>query len=370
MKRIFTLTIVALLTSLICSAQTEYRYTQPQLLGDGWETANLKSTAFDTTRLYAFFNQLTKEDHELHGMLLVDNNQLVLEEYFNGYNASQPHDLRSVSKSIISILLGIAIDEGIIDDINDPISKYLKSHNPEKNLDNRKNEITIEHLLTMSAGWDCNDWDKNSQGQEDRIYKKKDWIQYTLDLPVINDPGSVSNYCTMGVVILAEIISQASGLSIDQFAREFLFEPLGIKDYQWGHTSKKEVIESGKRLYLTPRDLAKIGQLILDQGRWNGRQIVSASWIEAATTSHTSITGVEYGYLWWNIPFHLDGKALVSKTATGNGGQYIMVIPEINIVAVFTGGAYNSQGDKLAFAIIQNVLLPSLNPASIKPEEK
>ena len=211
----------------------------------------------------------------------------------------------------------------------------------------------------MSAGWDCNDWDRKSKGQEDRVYKKSDWIQYTLDLPIINDPGAVSNYCTMGVVLLAELISQASGLSIDQFAAQYLFDPLGISNVQWGHTADKEVISSGKRLSMTPRDMAKIGQLVLNEGNWKGSQIISAQWIRSATTTQTMITGVEYGYLWWNIPFRSEEDTLIAKTATGNGGQYIMVLPKMNLVAIFTGGAYNSQEDKLAFAIMKDVLIPT-----------
>ena len=110
---------------------------------------------------------------------------------------------------------------------------------------------------------------------------------------------------------------------------------------------------------MTPRDLAKIGQLVLNKGSWNGQQIISGSWIEDATTPKTQITGIDYGYLWWNIPFKLGEKILTAKTATGNGGQYIMVIPELDLVAVFTGGAYNSQDDKLPFAIMQDIFLPT-----------
>ncbi|MEQ8907040.1 serine hydrolase [Ekhidna sp.] len=366
MKNLIIHLILILFISPLCIAQSGYMYSQPVELGDGWETNHLKSTAFDTTRLYTFFNQIIGEEHNLHSVLLIKNNQLIIDEYFNGYDAKKLHDLRSVNKSIKSILLGIAIEKGIIDDINDPISKYLKSHSPKKNLDERKDEITIRHLITMSAGWDCNDWDKKSKGQEDRVYKKEDWIQYTLDLPVVNAPGKVSNYCSMGVIILAEIISQASGSTIDKFAEEYLFKPLGIENLKWGHTSEKDVIPSGKRLYLTPRDLAKIGQLILNEGSWNGQQIVSANWIKESTTTKTAITSVEYGYLWWNIPFIINGKELISKTATGNGGQYIIVIPEMDIVAVFTGGAYNSQEDKLAFAVMKDILLPTFDDKNTK----
>ena len=165
---------------------------------------------------------------------------------------------------------------------------------------------------------------------------------------------------------MAEIISQATGSTIDKFAEKHLFKPLGIENVQWGHTTEGDIIPSGKRLNLTPRDLAKIGQLMLNEGSWNGEQIVSADWIKESTTTKTSITNVEYGYLWWNIPFIINGRKLVSKTATGNGGQYIFVIPEMDIVAVFTGGAYNSQEDKLAFAVMKDILLPAFDDKNAK----
>lgn len=352
--------LILLLVTALCSGQKPYTYSQPKKLEDGWKTSSLKSQGVDSTLIYKFFNQIKTADHKLHSVLLVKNNHLILEEYFNDYDEYKPHDLRSTSKSIQSILLGIAIDKGFINNVNDPIGKYLKHPIPKKNLDVRKDSITIKHLLTMSSGLDCNDWDKKSKGQEDKVYKKKDWLQYTLDLPMVNEPGEVSHYCSMGVILMTEIIRQSSGVPVDQFASKYLFKPLGIDNVKWGHTSKKEVISSGKRLYMTSRDVAKIGQLIINKGKWNGDQIVSENWIEESTTPKTKITGMDYSYLWWNIPFDIDQKRIISKTATGNGGQYIMIIPEMGIVAVFTGGAYNSQDDKLPFAIMKNIILPSI----------
>lgn len=354
--------ILLLLVLHVAQGQSPYRYQEPQELADGWNTNHLRAQNIDSVLFYKLFEQLNQGDHKLHSVLLVKKNQLILEEYFGDYKVDTPHDLRSTSKSIRSLLLGIAMDQGFITDINDPISKYLKHPVPQKHLDARKDKITIRHLVTMSTGLDCNDWDKKSKGQEDKVYKKKDWLQYTLDLPMINEPGEVSNYCSMGVLLLSEIISQTSGLTIDKFAERYLFGPLGIDNVQWGHTSNKLVIPSAKRIYMTPRDMAKIGQLVLQKGSWMGKQIVSEQWIAAATTPKTKITGIDYGYLWWNIPFPYHGKALISKTATGNGGQYIMVIPELDMVAVFTGGAYNSQEDKLAFAIVKDIILPSVRP--------
>lgn len=360
MKNTTNWLISMLLLSAVCYGQHPHTYSQPIELTDEWKTNHLTSQDIDTSLIYRFLSQINGADHKLHSMLLIRNNRLVLETYFNGHQTNQTHDLRSTSKSIRSILLGIAIDKGFIDDINDPISKYLKSPQPKKNLDARKEAITIKHLITMASGLDCNDWDPKSKGQEDKVYKKKDWLQYTLDLPMLHQPGEVSHYCSMGVILMTEIISQSSGMSIDEFAEAYLFKPLGIKNIRWGHTSDKEVIASARRLYMTPRDMAKIGQLVLNQGKWKGEQIVSEKWISASTTPQTKITGLDYGYLWWNIPFKMKDKTIIAKTATGNGGQYIMIIPEMELIAIFTGGAYNSQEDKLPFAIMQDVVLPSI----------
>lgn len=359
MKNITTILIIALFIGGFCYGQDSYLYSQPKDLGDGWETNHLKSQNVDTNLIYKMFSQLKEKENQIHSVLLVKNDQIIIEEYFKEHTQDKQHDLRSVSKSIRSVLMGIAIDKGFIDTVDDPISKYLTNPMPKKNIDNKKDKITIKHLLTMSSGLDCNDWDKKSKGQEDKVYKKKDWLQFTLDLPMINEPGTVSNYCSMGAVLVAEIISRASGVTIDKFANQYLFNPLGIDNVSWGHTSKTKIIPSGKRLYMTSRGMARIGQLILNKGVWNGKQIVSEKWIEDSTQPKTKITGIDYGYLWWNIPLKTKEKIFISKAATGNGGQYIFVIPELDMVAVFTGGAFNSQEDKLPFAAMTDIFLPT-----------
>jgi len=359
MKFSAVLTILSLFVTTLCFGQSTYTYSPPSELEDGLDTADMRTLKFDTTLIYRLFSQVVTGGNKLHSVLVVKDGQLIIEEYFNNHSVNKQHDMRSVTKSIRSILLGIAIDKGFIESVNDPITKYLKSHNPEKNPDNRKEEITIKHLLTMSSGWDCNDWDKKSQGQEDKVYRKKDWIQFTLDLPMINDPGTVSTYCSMGAILVAEIISQSSGMTIEEFADEYLFKPLGINNLSWGHTSNKEVIPSAKRLYMTSRDLTKVGLLMLNGGKWNNEQIVSEKWVRESTVAKTKITEMDYAYFWWNIPFNVNGKVINSVTATGNGGQYIMIFPEFDLVAVFTGGAYNSQEDKLPFAIVDKVFLPT-----------
>lgn len=350
------LLITILLVHLQTLGQTGYQYTQPKSLDDGWKTNTLVAHNIDSTGLYALFSQLCSTPHKIHSVLVVSKDEIILEEYFDQYSSEKRHDLRSVTKSMISLLLGIAIDKGLVDSVEDPVLKYMTSYAPDSQLE----KITIKHLLTMSSGLDCNDWDKKSKGQEDRVFKKKDWLRYFLELPIIHEPGTVSNYCSMGTILTAEIINKVSGMTIDEFAGQHLFGPLAITNMHWGHTSeKKEVIPSGKRVYMTPRDMAKVGLMVLNKGKWGDRQIVPEKWIATSTSAKTKITGIGYGFLWWNIPFKVDEGYIHSVVSTGNGGQYIMVFPTLDMIAVFTGGAYNSQEDKVPFAIVNNILLPA-----------
>ena len=325
-----------------------------------WQKQPINSHIPDTVPLYKLLKELDKGETKIHSFLLVRKGDLILEKYYQNHDRNTIHDLRSTSKSIRALLMGIALDKGIVKSLDEPVLNYLQDLRPQSNLDLRKEQITLRHLLTMSSGLECNDWDPKSKGQEDRVYKKKDWLQYTLDLPVANNPGEVSAYCSMGAIMIAEVIQRASGMTIQDFAQQYLFDPLDIKEVKWGHTANKEVLDAGKRLYMTPRDMAKLGQLVLQKGQWKGRQIISEEWMEEATTPKTKITGIDYGYFWWNLPFQGKEQQHIAKLATGNGGQYIMVFPDLGLVAVFTGGAYNSPEDKLPFAIMNRVILPAL----------
>lgn len=348
-------TLLALCTATENYSQN-YHYTPPLQKEDGLKTASFISEGIDSTRLYLLFNNLAGANHKLHSMLLLKDNHLILEEYFNNHTSDSPHDLRSVTKSITSLLMGIAIDRGLIHSIDDPVSKYIPFPD-ENNVGSGKNTITIRHLLTMSSGLECNDWDKNSKGQEDRVYKKKDWLTFFMELPLINTPGNVAHYCTMGQILATEIIAVTSRMSIDAFAKAYLFDPLGIDNLYWGHTSNKEVIQSGKRLYMTSRDLGKIGLLVLNNGQWEGEQLISEEWIAETSKTQTQITGIDYGLLWWKIPFRVNDQTFIALSATGNGGQYIFIFPELNLIAVFTGGAYNSPDDKVPLAVVRDIFL-------------
>ncbi len=336
-----------------------YSYARPETRADGWETRSLQEMGLDTILIDTLFTQLFQQKHKIHSTLVIKEGKIVVEEYFNGNTRESRYDIRSATKSVISLLVGIALDKGFIASVDDPMNIYLKDKVPEKNKSADKENISIRHLLTMSSGLECNDWNKKSRGQEDKVFRKRDWIQYTLDLPMVDSPGKTTSYCSMGTVLAAEIVSKASGFPIDVFAEKYLFQPLGITNVNWGHTTTgKPIVPSAKRLYMTSRDMAKIGQLVAKGGIWNGKTVISKEWIAKATMSQTKLSNLEYGFLWWKIPFSMNGKKIHGTVATGNGGQYIMIFEDWDLVVVFTGGAYNSEQDKVPFAITNNIFLP------------
>lgn len=325
-----------------------------------WQVSNKWSKTLDSTKIKSLVNFIENGDNGVESLLIAKKDSLLLDYYFKGYASQKTHDIRSATKSFVALLIGIALDKGLIENVNDPIQKYLGTLKPVKNKSVAKSRITIKHLLTMSSGFDCNDWDKKSRGQEDKVYRKKDWLQYTMDLPMVNEPGQQSAYCTMGTVLLGAILEQVSEQSLETFAHAHLFEPLLISNYQWGHTSKENVISSAKRLYLTPRDMAKIGILLLNQGKWDDQQIVSKNWVSEMTKAQTQLAGLQYGYLWWNIPFSDGIQVHNAKVAMGNGGQYIIVLQDVPLVIVFTGNAFNSKKDKLPLTWVQQYILPAI----------
>lgn len=359
----FPLLIILFILMGSCQLEPEQRppyvYQQPQQLADGLPVQSLKQQRMDTTLFYKFFNQLPPaKKHNLSSMLLLRHDSLVLEQYFGNYNLTRAHDLRSATKSITSLLAGIAIDQGFIRSIDDPIHLYLKEYAAVQTPD--KDDITIRNLLTMSSGLDCNDRQPSSPGNEEKMYKKNDWNQFILNLPVVREPGDSSLYCTGGVVVLGQVIQNASGMKLDAFADKYLFQPLGITGYQWQYFNDRKDVDSGGHLYLKPRDMAKIGLLVANKGRWKQQQVVSARWIEQSTAKQTQVDQIDYGFLWWRFPFQVNGKTVEAVTASGNGGQTIFIFPSLSVVAVFTGENYNSSNAKLPFDIVTKVILPSL----------
>jgi CubicO group peptidase (beta-lactamase class C family) len=224
--------------------------------------------------------------------------------------------------------------------------------------------------LTMRSGLDCDDWRKDSPGHEDKMYRKRDWLAFWAAVPMRDAPGERFSYCTGNAIALGRIIEHASGKPFSVFASEALFVPLGIENARWATWNRGNRTDSGGHLRLTPHDLARIGQLLLDRGRIGERQIVSEAWLDAMTAEHAQVPGQSqrYGYLWWvdrttspNLP------QTRLWMAWGNGGNFLIVMPELDAVVVFTGTRYNRLNALEPLLWLRDRLMPALRPPPTAP---
>ena len=337
-----------------------YSYVPPRDLGDGLAVGAMRGPALDRSRIEEMVRRIARGEYpDVHSVLILDNGALVLEEYFYEYNAETVHQLRSATKSFVSALVGIAIDQGLIESVRAPVLPYFAADDERiENLTESKRKITLEDLLTQRSGLECNDWDDPaSAGNESRMGQSADWVQFILDLPMAHEPGTAASYCSGGVVLLGRIVEKASGRKIEDFAREHLFGPLGIHHFDWRFDPDRSSSETFVQLSLRPRDMARFGLLFAQGGRWNGRQIVSQEWVEASTARHTAVGDTDYGYLWWRPYLNVSGGQHHGIVATGNGGQKIFLWPELDLIVVLTGGSYN-QESPVNELLIQYILPP------------
>lgn len=359
-RKAFIIALVAAFILAGCNRlkdpDANYKYDMPNDAGSEFKIASLADEQVDEEPITRLTNAIIREQYKrIDGLLILKNNKLIYENYFHGYAADVPHNIYSAGKSITSILVGIAIDQGFIKDVDLPVLPLLPEYKSFQNTDARKERITIAHLLNMSSGLNCDDW---YQSTESKMQESDDWVRFTLDLPMVSEPGTKGSYCTGCPVTLGRIIENMSGLSIQAFAKKYLFDPLGITNYQW-HIMPDGKASAGGLFFLRPRDMAKIGLLMLNEGAWNGRQIVSREWVQRSGANQIKLAGPfdGYGFLWWKQTFDHN---IASYFADGNGGQHIFVIPGKNLVIVFTGGNKNTDIGLQNFQIVNNYILPAV----------
>lgn len=345
-------------------ASSDYRYRAPPDLYDGIAVGALADSDIGTAVGEKIIRGILDGTwRDVHGVLLYQHGHLVLEEYFYGYDIQRTHQLRSATKSIVSALAGIAVDGGKLSGSAQPALLRMP-YQTYANPDPRKWQITMGDLLAMRSGLACNDYDAASPGNEQKIYEYPDWVKATLDLPMADDPGRVGCYCSGGVAVVGRMTENAVQMPLPDYARSHLFEPLGIKDadWRWNYTLTKANKEYAQ-LHLRPRDMLKIGIMYADGGRWQGKQVISSAWVRESLTRQSQIDGTSYGYFWWLQRFDVEtptGKRAVQVSAAqGNGGQKIFIVPEFDLVAVFTGGGYNA-GSTPPNKIMKTILLPAL----------
>lgn len=292
---------------------------------DGWEVAAPETVGLDVNHLGRLYEKASKLTY-LHSFLVVRHGKLVAEAYFQGHDWTQTANLKSVSKSVLSALVGIALEKGYVPHLDTPLADLIPDYF-SKIQDPGKRRITLRHLLTMQSGL------KSTSGGYYRHWKKSpDWIRYALNSPMLNTPGSRFRYSTSNSHLLSFALSQAAGIDALTLAQQYLFQPLNIRFERW-EVDPQQYYQGGNNMYLTPREMARFGLLYLNLGRYQGQQIVSAEWIHQSTA--VQVTGrhrYHYGYHWWV------GKlgGVPSFFAKGYGGQYIVVLPSLNIVVVTT----------------------------------
>jgi CubicO group peptidase (beta-lactamase class C family) len=301
----------------------------------GWRQSSPEAQGMDSKVLAEAFDYIRQRKIPIHSLLIVRNGYLVLDAYFWPFQDSLVHDVASVTKSVTSTLVGIAIGQHQLNGISQTLPAVFRGR-PIANLDLRKKRITIENLLTMTSGLDCHR--EHGEITLSQMMASPDWIKFMLDLPMVAEPGSRFEYCSGGMHLLSGVITQATGVNALDFARRELFVPLGITDAAWP-ADHQGVTHGWGDLHLQPRDMAKIGYLWLHGGAWDNRQLVPTDWMRAAVQvrSHPGISpGQEYGYGLWIYP----DRTPPEFEGLGRGGQRISILPAKDLVVVFTGGEF------------------------------
>ena len=308
---------------------------------EDWPTSTPENLGMDSESLVELLSSYRENKINIHSMLIIRNGNIVLDAYFYPFTpGGTVHDVASVTKSITSVLIGIAIDQGFIESVEQPLLSYF----PERtiaNLDANKEKITIENLLTMTSGFSCGY--QPGEKEHSEMFTSEDWVQYVLDLPMARGPGQEYAYCSGNSHLLSAILTKATGMSMLDFGQKHLFAPLGINEAIWP-ADPQGITRGWGDLHLHPRDLAKIGYLYLNDGLWEGKQLLNAAWVEKSTqpqvdgavkTNTFVRPGRDYGYAWHLVS---EGPFSGMYYAAGRGGQSLHVLPDANIVTVITGG--------------------------------
>ncbi|MBL8255324.1 MAG: serine hydrolase [Pseudoxanthomonas mexicana] len=330
-------------------------YRPPLPMRDGWQVADARRGGWRVERLQALEAAIAKGDYPgVTSIVVAHQGKLVYERYFNGGGPDVLNDTRSATKSVTALLLGAAIDQGHIQGAQAPVYAYFADRQPWQNPSPRKQRMTLEDLLTMSSAWECDDENSVSAGNEERMYVSEDWTRFALDLPMrgfapwMTRPedsphGRAFSYCTAGSFLLGAVIERATGKPLATFAAEALERPLGIQQVQWNKSSEGVGMGGGGTRYRS-RDLAKLGQLVVDGGRWQGRQVISMPWINAALTVHAQAReDADYGYQFWRFRFPRAEGQQAAWAMSGNGGNYVFIVPERQLVAVITRTSFNQR---------------------------
>ena len=321
---------------------------------DLWRFSTLDAQGIDPDILSNGLTQMA-DSSTRQSLILMRNGFIVYEEYFNGSHASDSNNIASVSKSILSALYGIAVEKGYFQSTEERVADHLPAYFEEAS-DPRLLDLTLHDMLTMTHGLA---WEENET--ERFLNRSEDWVADILSLPVSNEPGTLFHYSTGASHVMSAVLTEATGISTCEFAHRNLFEPLGIEAEFWG-VDPQGYYTGGHSVSMTAREMARFGQLFLDEGRWQGEQIIPGWWVAASTTPRIDIGNdyAGYGYYWWLN--HIATYDLYS--ALGAGGQILHVIPELELLMVTTHDFRRNPRDYAeeaeSYQFIWNYLIPAL----------
>jgi len=343
---------------------------------DYWPTAHWRSANPATLKIvpekFMELDHIIKSEYgNLNGIVVIRRGYIAFEKYYNGYSPEDTQHMTSVTKSVISSLIGIAIDSGYIESVDQRVLDFFPEY-ALNNSDKMKQEITIRHLLTMTTPYPFEDW----REPLDKLCMQPNWIKYILD--IIGEGGKIGTfkYSTAGAHLLSAIITRSTGKSARKFANENLFRPIGMKeipDYEMKAFGFEDLFGKNVRgwlkdpdnistggwgLTLTPRDMARFGFLYLNHGNWDNNQIISNKWISESTAPHSGIsinnTALKYGYLWW---IHEDNK-IFAYSAEGDGGNVICCVPCKDLVVAIASG-FTANSHKRG-TLIEDFIIPAM----------
>jgi CubicO group peptidase (beta-lactamase class C family) len=359
-----------------------YSYTKPLVFDDGLECESLEIVGMETGPIKDMMNYLnSNSSHTIHNILIIKNNKLVFEEYFKGYKLlySAPdlngelmdytrttdHPMQSISKSVTSVIFGIAVKEGYITDLNKKIMDYFPEYADV--LTGEKANVTLQHLLTMTSGiaWDESTYPiGDSRNDISQLFASTDPIKFILSKPLVSVPGTSFSYNSGSTNVIGAVIEKATGMGFLDFANQELFDPLRSEGGSWSGYTNGQIHASGG-LYFKARELCKIGLLFLNDGQWEGSQIITSDWIDKSQYKHVTSTAnffpnSGYGYYWWVTNFTVKGVSHECFFAAGWGDQYMFIIPSLDMIIEFNSGNYNGTSNISPFELMNNYILKAI----------
>jgi CubicO group peptidase (beta-lactamase class C family) len=339
---------------------------EPPMLSDGWSVAPLTKQAFRAEYLEMLVDSIRLDVvTNIHSLVIARHGRLLFECYGSGYGPTVLHDTRSASKTFTSAIVGIALGDGKLRGLDQQMYDLLpRELQTIERPDSRKARITVRDLLTMRSGIDAVDFgtDRQSPASEDSYQQTGNWAKTILDAPMLNDPGTHSLYGSANPYLLGAILEEATQQHLDLYFDEQIFEPLGVTRYVLQSDCCGRTYTAGG-LYLSARDLLKLGQLYLDRGRWHGRQVVPEAWVDSSLSTWNILENrsdkIEYGFLWWRRIYHVGEKKYESIEAHGAGGQYLFVVPELELVVVVMSGNFRNGRFWQPEKIMEDYILPA-----------